>query len=700
MLDLAIVWHLHQPPYQDPQTGEIVLPWVRLHAAKDYLDMVLLLDEFPNLKLNFNLTPCLIEQIIEYSPKTDRFAQLTRKHASELTDEEKITILQYFFSVPIATMIKPYPRYFELLEKRGINFDPTNSTVLSKFLPEDFRDLQVLANLVWIDPLFRNQPPISELFAKRRKYTEADKQTVLKFMQEILNQVIIQYRKAFQAGQVELLTSPFYHPILPLLCDAQSASLANPKGRPPDWDFRFPEDAQAQLEKGMAFFERNFGHRPQGVWLPESAISQEAINVLASAGVKWTIGDEKVLAKSLGITWHRDNDGILLNGKLLYTPYLMNFDHRSIILLFRDAYLSDLIGFEYGTWDSIVAAEDFYQRIKRINTQLPKEENYLLVIALDGENPWENYKNDGLDFLRHFYSLLNSSADIKTVKISDYLATQKDLPELKVLAPGSWVNGNFDIWAGSEADAQAWKLLAKTRKDLVDYEKKLGKRIDEAWEEIYQAEASDWFWWFGEEYYSAFSPIFDWLFRSHLLQVYRIIGKVNPGELDKPIQKIIRNFALPPKNYIKPIIDGKETNFYEWQDAGYFDLTSPLGAMDKGFNRTIEKLWYGFDETNLYLRIDVKNKTRQLKIEFLNLPGAIFISEKEAYYTYEDKKFDLRVAYEQFYELQIPKTLFNPLTSSIQLVVKSLKNEAELACSSVLTIEIPDERTKARFWQA
>lgn len=699
MLDLAIVWHLHQPPYQDPQTAEIVLPWVRLHAAKDYLDMVLLLDEFPNLKLNFNITPCLIEQILGYSQKTDRFEQLTLKQAEALTAEEKITILEYFFQVPIETMIKPYPRYFELLEKRGLVFDPTNFALLSKFSPEDFRDLQILANLVWIDPQFRNQSPIADLFTKNRKYTEEDKQTVLKFIRGILSRVLFQYQKAYETGRIELLTTPFYHPILPLLCDAQNVSLANPNGRRPDWNFQCPEDALAQLEMGITYFEKNFNHKPNGIWLPEMAISQEAINILVKAGVKWTIADEKVLAKSLKIVWQRDTDGILQNGKLLYTPYQMNFTNQSIAILFRDGYLSDLIGFEYQNWASIGAAEDFYQRIKKTKQQLPAEENYLLVIALDGENPWENYVNDGLDFLRRFYGLLSSNPEIKTVRISDYLAIKKDLPELKTLAPGSWVNGNFDIWAGSEADARAWKLLANTRLDLLDHQRKSGKKIIEAWQEIYRAEASDWFWWFGEEHYSAFSGIFDSLFRRHLIQVYRIIGKINPEELEEPIQEIIGQFSVPPKNYIKPIIDGKESNFYEWQGAGFFDLASCHGTMDKGLVGGIKKLWYGFDETNLYLRIELEMPASPLKIELLNLSGEIFIGENEAHYTSENKRIDLKVAFDQFYELQIPKTIFDPLTSNIQLVIKFLDDRTEMVCSPVLRIELLDERAKARYWQ-
>jgi len=700
MLDLAIVWHHHQPPYKDPLNNQIALPWVRLHAAKDYLDMVSILEEFPSVCLNFNLTPCLIEQILDYNQKQDRFEQLTLKRAVELTDEEKIEILRHFFLVPIDTMIKPYPRFLELLEKRGVTFDLVNSQeVLKKFLPADFTDLQVLANLVWIDPLFRNQTSIAQLFDKRRNYTEDDKQIVLKFVREILKQVLPKYRIAAKEGKIELLTSPFNHPILPLLCDADIALSANPQARHPDWEFRFPEDAISQLETGIEYFEGIFGERPKGIWLPETAVSHEAVCLLAKIGIKWTIADEKILAKSLGLDLRRNSKGAPLNGEHLYTPYQMICENQPFKILFRDAYLSDLIGFEYGSWDSKIAAEDLYQKIKLISTALPKSRDFLMLIALDGENAWERYENDGLDFLRHIYCLLSEDSDIKTVKISEYLENRKVFTELKILAPGSWVNGNFDIWAGSEEDSRAWKMVARTRQDLVDYEKVEKKKIPEAWKQIYIAESSDWFWWFGEEHYSALSEVFDSLFRKHLIQVYRLLGKVHPGELDEPIKKIIKRYYFEPKDFIKPIIDGKESNFYEWRQAGTFDFTSRFSVMHKGQD-ILRRVYFGFDDNNIYLRIETNRMPQKVKIEFLNLSGEIIIDKNGANFIHENERTVLETAYEQFYELKIPKSLLNLTDLELQMIIQFYDGETELDASPVIKIKIWDERIKAKFWQA
>lgn len=699
MLDLAIVWHHHQPPYKNPLTNQILLPWVRLHAVKDYLDMVSILHDFPKVYLNFNITPCLIEQILDYRQNQDRFEQLTLKRAGELSDDEKIEILQSFFLAPFKTMIKPYPRFFELFEKRGMTFDTINSVeILRKFKTGDFIDLQVLANLVWIDPSFRNQSPIAQLFEKQRNYTEDNKQTVLKFMREVLNQVLPTYRNAAEEGRIELLTSPFNHPILPLLCDAGIALSANPQARHPDWEFKFPEDAFSQLMTGIEYFEGVFGQRPNGIWLPETAISYEAVCLLAEFGIKWTIADEKILAKSLGLDLRRSTKGTSLNTEHLYTPYQMTIKNLPVKILFRDAYLSDLIGFEYGAWGSKIAAEDLYNKIRSVNSLLPKSSSFLLVIALDGENAWESYENDGRDFLRHFYGLLSEDSSIKTVKISEYLQHIKVFTELKNLIPGSWVNGNFDIWAGSEEDSRAWKMVAQTRQALVDFEKTKKKKIPEAWKEIYIAESSDWFWWFGEEHYSALSEVFDALFRNHLMQVYRILGKAYPRELDEPIKKSINRNYVEPKNFIKPIIDGKETNFYEWRQAGTFDFTSRFSAMHKSQD-ILRKVYFGFDDINMYLRIETNRKSSEVRIEFLNFSGKIIIDRNGANFIQENNRISLEIAYDRFYEMKIPKSLLNLTSLELPMVIRCYDGETELDVSPIIKIKIWDERVKAKFWQ-
>jgi hypothetical protein len=285
------------------------------------------------------------------------------------------------------------------------------------------------------------------------------------------------------------------------------------------------------------------------------------------------------------------------------------------------------------------------------------------------------------------------------VKISEYLENRKVSTELKNLAPGSWVNGNFDIWAGSEEDARAWKMVARTRQDLVNFEKIENKKITEAWKEIYIAESSDWFWWFGEEHYSALSGVFDTLFRNHLIQVYRILGKAYPSELDEPIKKSISRYYVEPKNFLKPIIDGKETNFYEWRQAGIFDFTSRFSAMHKGQD-ILRKVYFGFDDNNIYLRIETYQKSSELKIEFLNFSGEIIIDQKRADFISENNRTALETAYERFYELKIPKSLLNLTGLELPMIIRFYDGKTELEVSPVIKIKIWDERTKAKFWQA
>src|ERR1043166_10277038 len=62
-LHVAFLWHMPQPYYVDPIRGAALMPWVRLHATKGYLDMIWLVDQFPEFHCTFNLTPVLLKQI-------------------------------------------------------------------------------------------------------------------------------------------------------------------------------------------------------------------------------------------------------------------------------------------------------------------------------------------------------------------------------------------------------------------------------------------------------------------------------------------------------------------------------------------------------------------------------------------------------------------------------------------------------------
>src|SRR5262245_18270883 len=326
MTKVAILWHMHQPFYEDLVTREHILPWVRLHALKDYYGMVALLREFPQVRVTFNLVPSLLVQLQAFAEDRarDPFLELGRRPATDLTDSDVSFILENFFHAQRQRMIEPYPRYEELLERRGTVGPSSVRDVARRFTADDLRDLQVWQKLAWIDPLYLDgDKRVRSLVEKGRGFSEDDKTLLREVELELLNRVIPEYRDAAARGQVELSTSPFYHPILPLLCDTDVYLRTHPNSRMPRQRFVHPEDARMQLTKAMEHHERLFGRKPVGLWPSEGSVSDAIVPLVAAAGFRWMATDELILARTLGVTFSRDGHGHVEQPDRLYLPYCL-----------------------------------------------------------------------------------------------------------------------------------------------------------------------------------------------------------------------------------------------------------------------------------------------------------------------------------------------------------------------------------------
>jgi alpha-amylase/alpha-mannosidase (GH57 family) len=605
-LHVAFLWHMHQPFYKDPMSGLYRLPWVRLHGTKDYLDMAKILEDFPDIRQTFNFTPSLLEQIKDYTEADakDYYLELTLKKASDLDTEEKTFILENFFLANWDNMIKPFPRYYDLLVKRGLRHLTKSDLVRETgyFSDRDFLDLQVLFNLSWIDPMFRQTDPELKTFAEKGMgYTEEEKLVVVKKQFAIMEEIIPTYRKMRDNGQVELSASPFYHPILPLLCDTNSARVAMPDAKLPRERFSHPEDAEKQIRTGLDYFEKVFGQRPAGMWPSEGSVSDDVLKIASSAGIKWLATDEDILSISIGKQL-RDGSRNVTDPAALYRAY----SRENVCLIFRDHNLSDLIGFVYSKWEPKVAAEDFIGNLLRIRHSLPGNRAYLVSIILDGENAWEYYRNDGLDFLRYLYEGLSQEKRLKTVTVSDYLSGPDECQPLERLHAGSWIYANFGIWIGHEEDNTAWDYLKETRDELELFQKRNpGKDLSDAWKSIYIAEGSDWNWWYGDEHATDTQEVFDELFRTNLIKVYARTGTEAPPHLYVPILREDKSIApsVVIRGFIEPRIDGLVTSYYEWYQGARVDIKKSGGSMHKA-ESILSALYYGFNKDNLFLRLD------------------------------------------------------------------------------------------------
>jgi alpha-amylase/alpha-mannosidase (GH57 family) len=604
---IMLLWHMHQPFYKDLAEGTYMMPWVRLHALKDYFGMVAILREFPAVHMTFNLVPSLVAQLDEYARDEAREPayDLAFKPAAELSRADRENLLQQAFQLNHENLMSRYPRLRELYERRESAGIQAAARLLSD---QDFIDLQVLSQVAWFDEIYLAQDPVvHRLVARGRAFAEEDKVQLRKKEVELLNVILEEYRSGIQRGQIEVSTSPYYHPILPLLCDSHAAVESHPGINLPRQPFVHPEDARAQIQEAVALHERFFGSRPKGLWPSEGSVSDCVLTVAAEEGFQWLATDEGVLGRSLQVNFQRDGSGNLPNGHELYRPYRFQSDGHAISIFFRDHQLSDLIGFVYSHMDAGDAAHDLHSRIRRA-AENTGGQSPVIPIILDGENAWEYYPGNGRAFLKNFYGLLADDPDLRSVTASEALQVAEQ-GTLTHVVPGSWINANFDVWIGAEEDNRAWDLLHDARVYFDRHSRNPGldpAHRSLAQHELWVAEGSDWCWWYGPEHSSAHDEEFDLLYRKHLSNIYRMLGGSPPDELAIPIKRPkAAAVSPPPTGSITPRIDGVVTNYFEWLGAGLCLSDDRSGSMHGG-REYLESLYYGYDGQALFLRLDFR----------------------------------------------------------------------------------------------
>jgi len=611
-VSVAFFWHHHQPYYTDDLTGETPLPWVRLHGVKDYWGMAKLLEEIPEFHAVINLVPSLLVQLQAYTEagRVDQHLRISRTPPDSLSEEDVYYMLDNFFMVHPDQMIRPYPRYEELYRKRGLGVDPPERT-RKRFSKRDLLDLQCWANLVWFHPIaFELDSALAEFRAKGRGWTEREKQWLLEKQLEILREVIPLHRGLLERGQVELTTSPFYHPILPLLWDKRLARRAMPDAPLPELMESYAEDAVHQIQRAVAYHEKLFGQKPRGMWPSEGSVCQGMIPAVADAGIQWIATDEEILSCSTDGWVCRDMNGYLRNPEMLYRPWRVEEAGRSVQIIFRDHAMSDLIGFQYQHYRADQAVQDFVGKLEAIGRathRLGDKRPTLVSIILDGENCWEYYPRSGVDFLRSLYRRIVEHPKLTPVRLCDYLAKYPATDRLGHLFPGSWIQHNFSIWIGHAECNRAWDLVSRTRRQLVKAaaaKKASDDNLRRAWEELYIAEGSDWFWWFDPRHHTAHDMVFDRLFRKHLQNVYTLLGETPPVELARPIRQGFRIGApTEPTGLLSVRIDGRRT-YFEWINAGHYQHQTGRGSMQRAGESRVSDVYFGFDTERLLVRVD------------------------------------------------------------------------------------------------
>lgn len=548
-VDLVFLWHMHQPDYRDYASGDFVLPWTYLHAIKDYTDMAYHLEQHPKVRAVVNFVPILLDQLEDYS---DQFATgqlrdpllrlLAHENPGEFSAEQRQFVLDACFRSNHNKMISPYPAYKRLLELFN-RLQAEGESSLSYLSGQYMADLLTWYHLVWCgESVRREHTLVVRLMSKAEGFGYEDRKQLFDLIGELVTGIIPRYRKLSETGQIEISSTPHYHPLAPLLIDFASAREAMPDAPLPQSPHYHggKERVAAHIVKAKKSHAERFGSEPVGMWPAEGSISNSTLAVMAEEGCRWAASGETVLANSLR---HAKLD-VVNRAQYLYRPYCLENEAKGLTCFFRDDHLSDLIGFEYSRWHGQDAALHFIEQIDAIGKHASHDEVPVVSVILDGENAWEYYPYNGFYFLDELYAKLEANANIHTCTYADYLdqrskrtdcAHEHNLPGI---VAGSWVYGNFSTWIGSKDKNHAWDLLcaAKQSYDMVMAGKQLNKAEQAAAEkQLCSCESSDWFWWFGDYNPSHSVASFDRLYRHNLTELYRLLKLPAPHNLLEPV---------------------------------------------------------------------------------------------------------------------------------------------------------------------
>ncbi len=697
-LNIAFVWHFHQPSYQENFDKDFLMPWVRLHATKDYLDMLYYTENFPNLKLNFNFSPVLLDSIEKYAQGAyDIHLRLLTSDVENLLPQEKMFILDNFFDANYNNMILPRSYYTTLYEKRYSKEDPA----IEEFSDQEYSDIMANFTLAWMNRRFTSHyGDLEILFNKETGYTLQDRQRLFDISIDIMKKIIPTYKAYQDEGRIEISTSPYYHPILPLLLNTNERPFVYSQNLPLDPQ-AMEADAYTQTKRALERMEEIFGKRPNGVWLPEHCISNKTIEMLNKLDVKWTISDEGIIASSIGKEFSRDFNGDIIDPFNLGISYRLKGSPKTK-MTFVDTFLTSLIGFNYGGYEPALVANDMYEKIKKGQNKLlnSPEKEHILTIAMDGENCWEGYPNNGYEFLSELYRLIQEDSTLEMVLLNDYLANTKNTKPLANIVPGSWINRNFDLWIGEPVKNLAWSYLNKTVEDLKELSRKIKDKelVERAREEIFLTQGSDWFWWYGEPNDSGRDHIFDHIFRERLKNVYRILGKPYPGYLDIPLISLVGKPIRNPKRNITPLIDGvKDPLVDNWKDAGFIFLPdSPMFSSKKvlkgiHFGNDKDKIYFKFDVNKLNVKEQEEISAHQIHIYFRNEQSDVnspitLVNKKNNIFPILRNKFTHEVKFSFSKNIIYPMRYAEATTSSLWVVKK---HEIVYAYQDTIEMGIP-----------
>jgi len=551
-MKFVLCWHMHQPYYRDELNGEYHLPWVYLHAMKDYSDMAWHLEQHPGMRLVVNFAPVLLEQLLDYTDSLENFLTGGKPMSDPMLNllagvtpvppdsKARYRIIRNCLRCNASTMIDPWPAYKALTEypRRMLGHDPATAVdpaALGYLNAQYFHDLLTWYHLAWLGYAIKQQHRVRTLLDKGTGYTQEDRRVLLGVIHECIGDIIPRYRRLATRGQIELSMTPWGHPIVPLLNDFGNANCALPEAPRPAAG-AYPggrERSRWHIQQGIELFERCFDRKPQGVWLSEGSISKDALELLDELDMQWTASGENVWRNSARLSRLPEQD--ITSKRGLFQSYRASGGKCRIF--FRDDGLSDLIGFEYRNWDAGDAVANFMMHLRNISKFLGDgTRDCCISVIMDGENAWEYFPDNGVHFIDRLYQALIEEPGLETITFAE--ATRLPAAVLPAICPGSWVYGSFSTWIGDAEKNRAWDLLVEAKHDYDRFmeetmlDERQRARITR---QLAICEGSDWFWWFGDYNPSESVQDFDQLYRCQLRMLYQLMGMPAPPALEMPI---------------------------------------------------------------------------------------------------------------------------------------------------------------------
>ena len=542
-LPVVLLWHMHQPHYRDALSGEYALPWTYLHGLKDYSDMAAHLEANPAARAVINVTPVLIEQLNDYvrmlrrhldqsAPVSDAVLALLTEQPLPEAPAARVGALRACLRAQKPRMIERFPAYLALATLAESFGDDSQAGYVSDAL---LRDIAVWYHLAWCgEVLRRNSLVVRRLMAKERDFDAADRRMLLTLIADTLAGILPRWRRLAETGQVELSVTPYSHPILPLLQDFGAARESQP-GLPLPQNSGYAggaERAAWHVDEAIRRFTAEFGFGPKGCWPAEGAISRATLELLDSRGFEWAASGANVLRASLAASHSELGEAGFDQPWRLRAARLHCF--------FRSDRLSDLIGFQYSDWHGDDAAAHLDHELTQLADLYRGDAGRCVLIALDGENAWEHYPDNGFWFLDALYRRLADNPRLELTTLSAASERAVVPAVLTQVVAGSWVHGTLSTWMGDADKNQAWELLCAA-KNCLDAVRALARlsaeQLAAAEHQLAQCESSDWFWWFGDYNRAEAVASFDLLYRRQLTALYRLLGEEPPAVLEQPISR-------------------------------------------------------------------------------------------------------------------------------------------------------------------